>query len=396
MKSVITSLAILFSAACGAQDIQFRNVSVTHLPASVLSNHNTMDVRIGDIDNDGDPDLVLAVEYFKNVILINDGKGNFTDGSDRLPDKTATQNPAPWRYYPYHDSEDVALEDFDNDGDLDIVIVTEDDEINEYYINDGKGYFTDHSTEFPVTGVTNAVIAADFDNDGWTDLMLGNNGQNYYLRNNKGRFEDATADRMPVMEDITQDLEAFDFDQDGDPDVIVGNELDNILLENDGNGFFSDVTGRYIPEEYQENGETREADFADINGDGKVDLYFANVTLFQGMPPVQRMLIWDNNRRKFNDEALLRLGFTDTHSVVDADFADLNSDGAPDLLFQTLEGPRIFINDGQGFFTDRTRQLIPGLSGMGIDVEVYDLNGDGKPDLYFGNFRTSDFYLIQE
>ncbi len=349
-------------------------------------------MRIGDIDNDGDPDMVLAIEFYKNVILINDGKGLFTDGSDRLPDKTGSAEPKPWRYYPYHDSEDVALEDFDRDGDLDILIVTEDDQINEYYLNDGKGYFTDASEQLPVTGVSNAVIAGDFDGDGWIDVLIGNNGQNVYLRNNNGSFIDETSSRLPDRDDITQDLEAFDIDGDGDLDLVVGNERENFLLENDGQGHFRDITVQLLDTSVQENGETREADFADINGDGHVDLYFANVTLFQGMPPVQRMLIWKEG--KFRDETSARLGFTDLHSVVDADFADIDLDGDLDLFFQTLERPRIFINDGKGYFSDQTETLIPGIQGMGIDVEIHDFNGDGKPDFYLGNFRTGDRYFM--
>ncbi len=397
MKRIfLSSLLIVCYSALWSQDLKFINVSTTHLPASVLGNHNSMDIRIGDIDQDGDPDMVLAIEFFKNVILINDGTGKFTDGSDRLPDKVATENPPPWRYYPYHDSEDVALADFDNDGDLDIVIVTEDDEINEYYLNDGKGYFTDVSASFPVTGVSNAVIAGDFDGDGWVDLIIGNNGQNNYLRNKEGTLIDETSGRLPQLEDITQDVEAYDIDRDGDLDLVIGNEKENLLLENDGKGVFRDITKKLLDPAYLENGETREADFADINGDGHIDLYFANANLFQGMPPVQRMLIWDPTTNRFKDETALRLGFTKDHSVIDADFADVDLDGDLDLLFQTLERPRIYLNDGQGFFTDETNQLLPGLTGMGIDVECYDFSGDGKPDLYFGNFRTGDFYFIQE
>ncbi len=185
-------------------------------------------------------------------------------------------------------------------------------------------------------------------------------------------------------------------DKDGDLDLVIGNEKKNYLLENDGTGKFSDITDRFIPEEYQVSGETREADFVDINGDGFVDLYFANVTLFQELPPVQRMLIWHPESNSFVDETLDRLGFSDSHSVVDADFRDIDLDGDVDLVYQTLEKPRIFLNNGSGKFIDMTEELFPKLNAMGIDVEIIDLTGDGKPDLYFGNFRTKDFYLIQK
>lgn len=394
MKSDLLLLcSLLASTACvNAQELAFTNKS-SELPATVRSSNNTMDIRSGDIDNDGDPDLVLAVEFYKNVILLNDGNGNFTNGSDRLPDKKATESPVPWRYYPYHDSEDVALEDFDNDGDLDIIIVTEDDQINEYYLNDGTGHFTDASDQIPVTGISNAVIAADFDGDGWTDIVIGNNGQNYYLKNQQGEWLNETATRLPLRKDITQDVEAVDIDGDGDQDLLIGNEKENYILENDGSGKFTDVTNRLLDPSVQENGETREADAADVDGDGLPDLYFANVTLFQGMPPVQRLLI--NRQGKFQDETAERLGFTDLYSVVDADFEDIDGDGDQDLIFQTLEMPRLYLNDGKGYFTDKT-ELLQGVSGMGIDAEVRDFNGDGRPDIYLGNFRTGDYYFIRK
>jgi hypothetical protein len=394
-KTFITLLFVIGNYFGFSQELKFTDVSRTHLPEVVLGTNNTMDMAVGDIDNDGDSDLVLAVEFYKNVILINDGTGVFTDGSNRLPDKQAIESPAPYKYYPYHDSEDVALADFDQDGDLDILIVTEDDQVNEYYLNDGKGFFTDHFSDLPTTGISNAVIAHDFDNDGWIDVMIGNNGQNVYLKNHEGEFQEETQERLPLREDITQDLEAFDFDQDGDLDVIVGNEEANYLLENDGSGTFKDVTEKYIAAEYQENGETREADFADINGDGLVDLYFANVTLFQGKVSTQRLLIWNKVLKKFVDKTNEGLGFTDDHSVVDADFRDLDLDGDLDLIYQTLEDPAIFLNNGKGKFEDYTERLIPGLTGMGIDVEVADFNRDGLPDIYFGNFRTQDYLLLQ-
>lgn len=393
MKYHLQSLFFIFPSLVFCQELPFFvNLSSQNLPEIVLQPTNTMDMRVGDVNSDGYPDLVLAVEFFKNIILINDGTGKFLDGSHRLPDKKAVLNEDPYPYYPYHDSEDVALEDFDNDGDLDILIVTEDDETNEYYLNDGKGYFDDVSHQLPVKGVSNAVIAHDFDNDGWIDVMIGNNGQNYYLKNDHGKFLNETNGRLPLRNDITQDLEAYDFDKDGDLDLIVANEHENYLLINDGTGKFEDATAKYINKEYR-NGETREADFADINGDGEVDLYFANVHLFQKYEPVQSLLI--NINGEFVDETLDRLGFTDLHSVLDADFVDIDNDGDLDLFYQTFERPRIFLNDGKGYFKDITENTFPELRGMGIDIEVADFNGDGLMDIYFGNFKTGDNLLLQ-
>ena len=363
------------------------------LPSVVRGADNSMDIAVGDIDADQDPDIIIAVEFRKNVILLNDGKGNFLDGSHLLPDPKQTGTSS-FAYHPHHDSEDIALADFDQDGDLDLVFVSEDDQANEYYLNSGKGVFLDHSESFPVTGISNAIVAADFDGDGFTDLIIGNNGQNFYLRNSKGKFVDETATRLPKNSHITQDLVVDDLDEDGDPDVLVGNEQENQVLLNDGMGFFTDATTRYFPASVQESGETRKIAVGDVNTDGEEDLYFANVFMFQQMQPIQRLLIHSNSG--FTDEAQERLGFSNSYSVIDANFADLEADGDQDLLLVTTQGPLLYSNNGKGYFEDITTSTLGRFQVMGVDAAIHDFNGDQKPDIYLGTFRSGDKLFLQD
>ena len=121
----------LMAFHCGsAQEVLFVDVSVTHLPGELPP--TCMDAASGDADGDGDLDLVLAVEYERNALYTNDGRGSFTDASERLPDVA-------------RDSEDVEFTDVDADGDLDLVVVSERDGANELYLNDGSGRFADAS-----------------------------------------------------------------------------------------------------------------------------------------------------------------------------------------------------------------------------------------------------------
>ena len=79
-----------------------------------------MDAAAADFDNDGDWDILIANEHRPNIMLINEGKGKFANESaNRIPQVN-------------HDSEDIGIADFDHDGDLDIVVVSEDDKTNEY------------------------------------------------------------------------------------------------------------------------------------------------------------------------------------------------------------------------------------------------------------------------
>lgn len=393
MRSILLFSILLFGLAFNSEAQRFTEVSSSNLPPIVLNNNNSMDVAVADIDKDGDPDLVIAVEFVKNVILKNDGKGKFSDASNLIPDIESRLDSKPYPYYPYHDSEDIAIADFDKDGDLDIIFVTEDDKMNEYYVNNGKA-FDNHSDDLPFKGISNAIITADLDNDGYPDLIIGNRGQNFYIRNDKGNFIDETTKRLPQIEDITQDVEANDFDQDGDLDLIIANEKENFLLLNDGNGYFKEDTSRYINPKNQKSGESREADFGDLNGDGKPDLFFANVELFQGMSPVQRLLL--QTEEGFQDETMERLGFKDEYSIMDVDMVDIDNDADLDLLFASLTGPMLLLNDGNGYFKDVSKRIFAESKTMGVDIEAADLNGDGKMDIYIGNFRAPDRLLLQD
>ncbi|WP_299117802.1 VCBS repeat-containing protein [uncultured Winogradskyella sp.] len=389
MKQLIVFIIGIYCLNISGQSL--KEVSSTHLPEIAKKPYNSMDASVSDIDADGDLDIVIAVEFYKNIILLNDGKGNFKDGSSRLPDKIAVANTKPYQYYPYHDSEDVMLEDIDKDGMLDILFATEDDKTNELYLQQKDGTFKDVSDKFPVTNVSNALIKGDFDNDGWVDFIVGNNGQNNYLKNSKGILVDDTNKRLPIISDVTQDVEVGDYDNDGDLDVLVGNEDDNRLLQNNGKGVFTDVTEQLFKSGISE--ETREADFADIDNDGDLDIYFANVMMFTKKSPIQRLLINENG--KYTDKGAEQLKFNAVSGLLDADFYDIDNDGDQDLLLGKLDGFSIGMNNGKGVFEEQTNTFLrQPINAIIVDIEVADFNKDGKPDVYLACFRGPDKLLL--
>ncbi|MEL7118014.1 MAG: VCBS repeat-containing protein [Bacteroidota bacterium] len=345
--------------------------------------NNSMDAEVLDLNKDGNLDLILAMEYVQNLVLLGNGEGGFV-AIDTL---FANLN---------FDSEDIAIGDFNADGNMDVVFVSEDNATNEYYQGQDDGSFKNVTDLFPVTGITNGIDASDVDADGDLDLFMGNNGLNFLLINDGlGNFTNEANSRIPTIFDSTQDVEFGDVDNDGDDDILLGNEDSNYLLINDGKGVFEFGS---LPLKVGVIEETREADFADIDGDGYLDIVFANVNFFppQQKDPANRILINDGNGQ-FTDETINRYVGENTYISLDVDFADLDDDGDLDMLIANAFGSpnQIFLNEG-GIFTDETDQFISTTISGGVDVEVADFNNDGKPDIYFGVFDGFDHLLLSK
>lgn len=407
MRSLLHSLSaatlVAVSTGCGSelngvpgpddgpdQTPVFDDVSASNLPTGALTGLS-MDARAADLDRDGDMDIVVANEFGRNILLLNDGTGTFTNASDRFPASS-------------RDSEDVGIADFDRDGNLDVLIVSEDDQVNELYLGDGEGGFVDAGDRIPVTGTSNAVLVAEVNGDDAPDILIGNNGQNVILINDgTGEFVDESGERLPAINDVTQDLELGDVDGDGDLDLLVGNEGPNRLLINDGTGRFSDESDARIPLRDGPE-ETREADFGDIDGDGDLDILFANVAAFvAGADPGNRVLVNDGSG-VFTDGTFTRLPANSNRSF-DGDFFDLDSDGDLDIVTSNTnqlggsapDSPYVvYLNDGSGRFEVGTDSIFPpGTLGKGFDVEAVDVDGDGRLDLYMASRGSADRLLIR-
>lgn len=348
----------------------------------------TMDIAQGDIDGDGQIDLVLAIEFRPNILLLGKHDGSFAAA------------PSGWAPRRNRDSEDASLGDVDGDGDLDLLIVSEDDRIDTYLLNDGNGTFHEADTELPVSGVSNAAILADMDNDGDLDLLIGNNGPNTLLLNDgAGRF-DLDSD-FPGGQDVTQDLEMGDVNGDGWQDIVVANEGIDRLLIALGDGAFKDATEGQLVQDAP--GETRDAALADVDGDGDLDLYLSNVRLFQQHDPQDRLLINDGTGR-FRDETAGRLP-PDSSSTMDTAFADLDGDGDLDAVlahFGDLTGRtwahsvRALLNDGSGHFTDATDLVFPPSAvANGMHVEVLQ-NPRGRPTLLVASRGGPNLLLVPD
>ena len=295
-------------------------------------------VEFGDCDGDGDPDMILAQDYFTApVLLINDGNGFFTDESEsRLPDQRLS-------------SARAQFADVDQDGDLDLA-------------------FCDSGT------------SSRFGSNGRTRLLI-NDGNGFY--------QDETAARMIGGSTMSQqmDLLFFDADNDLDLDMYVGTRSSGStnssrLWTNDGKGFFtSSLTagGDFSVYSY---------DAGDIDGDARLDLIGAN-----GASGNREKLIKNNASGSWSDVTTWispNPGADDN----DSKFLDFDNDGDLDLVIAVLYGSRerMYVNDGTGQFTEDT-SLITSVSDATLDIAVADFTGDGRADIITvqgegGNFQN--------
>ena len=381
MRRTTLALALLLPTPAFAADIRFADATTTHLPAKESVGRNTMDVEAADLDGDGDLDLVTAQEFLPNKLLRNEGGGRFVDASDWLPKLDPKEvQPGP----PGHDTEDVSIADFDGDGVLDLVFVSEDDvklgrkEVHQYY-RGKKGAPFERVLGVLPDSEADAVAHADLTGDGRPELLICGAGQDRLLVNDgKGGFRDETEARLPREAATGQDAEFADVDGDRDLDLVLALEGGHALWTNDGKGRFRDETRERLPF-LGELVEARKVTPVDLDRDGDLDLYFSHVG-WQGRAPQDRLYLNDG-KGLYSDETAKHLP-AESETTADAKFADLDGDGDLDLVRANL-GPLAVWENREGRFVDATTDALPApIAGPGLGVEVADLDGDGTLDLY--------------
>ncbi len=169
-----------------------------------------------------------------------------------------------------------------------------------------------------------------------------------------------------------RDVNFGDLDGDGDLDAFIAANGDNRVLLNDGLGNFAD-TGQAL-------GAARSlgSALADLDGDGDLDAYVANID------PIPDRVYFNNGSGTFTDSGQL-LGPT-TRSA-DVALGDLDGDGdldafVPNATVVDSDGDRVFLNDGNGFFTMTSQSLS---EDSGFAVELGDLDSDGDLDAFTAN-----------
>lgn len=313
-----------------------------------------------DFNRDGSIDLFVTAPA-RNFLYLNDGKGRFNDASDNAGVKLLATGVAPLVF------------DYDNDGDSDVFVSNVGAQVlfENRLVPDGKLEFRDVSQESGVGGVTAigfSAVAGDVNNDGRQDIYV----------TSYNRYGQITPDSW----------------------FRATNGTPNLLFINQPDGTFKEEAKRWGVDDSR---WSYAAAFADVNSDGRVDLYVAN--------DFGEKAMFINQGDKFTDEAKER-GVLDPGNGMGVSFGDYNNDGLLDVhasnmsstagnrilsrlfpnqsakdnvLKKLAAGNNLFENQGGGKFKDVTSEVGGFGGGWAWGGGFIDFDNDGWEDIYTPN-----------
>jgi len=342
-----------------------------------------MGVAAADVDNDGFVDI-YRTGLTEGVLLHNNGNGTFTD----ITAKSGTANKGGWGV-------SAAFVDIDRDGwldlfvgnyllysvegDIDCLSVTGQHDYcppNSYrpqpsklYRNKGDGTFVDITKTALVGGAYGpalGVSTADFDNDGWMDIYVGNDGMpnQLWINQKNGTFKDmaflnGAAVNGQGNSEASMGVDAGDYDNDGDEDIFITNWLAqmNILYQNQGNAVFEDrkaASGLGAPSLAKTGFGTAWLDFDNdswldlMTLNGSVSMIEAQARAKDPFPLKMLNQLFRNLGNGRFEDVSARGG--EPFKLLDvsrgAAFGDIDNDGDEDVVVGTANGPtRLFINN---------------------------------------------------
>lgn len=356
----------------------------------VINYHNTKyiyngaGVAIGDINNDGLPDIYFSSNIYSNKLYLNKGNLQFEDIS-RSADVESSRG----------FKSGVAMVDLNGDGWLDIFVcrTSHPDPAlrnNLVYINNQDGTFTERAAEMGLhdQSYTNQAVFFDYDNDGDLDIYLVNHPIDFdqairvrtrldeqgrrirkispdeqyvsdqlYRNNGDGTFTDVSAEAGIRNQTFGLSAAVIDVNNDGYPDIFVANDFiePDMLYVNNGDGTFTEAFAEYFR---HTSHNSMGSDAADFNNDGLEDLI------------VLDMLPEDNKRQK-----LLA-----TSMVLERYNALVQYGYQHQLMRNVLQ-----LNNGNGSFSDIGELAGVAKTDWSWAALFADFDNDGWKDIFIGN-----------
>ena len=385
-------------------------------------------VAIGDYDNDGFDDIFITA-LGQSHLFHNKGNGTFAD---------VTKAAGLWG--PNEFSTSAAWVDYDRDGKLDLVVsnyvqwsesgdlyCTLDGAHKSYctpesykgtsarlWHNLGRGKFEDATQKagfYDPTSKSLGIAILDYNDDGWPDILIANDTQpnKLYLNKKNGTFEErAISAGIAFSEDgiarAGMGVDAADYDRSGHASLIITNFANQMLslYHNEGNGLFVDEAPR------SDVGRATLVTlgfgcfFFDYDNDGWPDILIADGHIENEIERVQKRVTYAEPPHLFRnlgngkfEETTTKVGpsFAAPKVARGAAFADINNDGALDVLLTTNSGPaHLYRNEGSTNQSLRVKLVGTKSNRDGIGAVVRITAGSDKQDLMM---KSGSSYLSQ-
>ena len=316
-------------------------------------------VEFGDVDGDGDLDIVEATQNGQaNKVFSNDSTGTFTDSGEALGS---------------FDTHGLSLGDLNGDGSIDVFSVVR-SAGNRVYTNDGAGSFTDTAQSLG-TFQSFDVRVGDVDGDGDLDAVVANTiaapgtPNRIYVNDGLGSFSDSG---QMLGTNNSEGVDLGDIDGDGDLDAVfcnytvAGSDPANRIHFNNGPGVFT-ISGQTLG-----SVDTRSAALGDVDGDGDLDVVFGNRAVGNSIYANDGFGVFTDTAQSLGSSRsfYVKLGDLDGDSDLDVVFANENN-----------EANRVYTNAGAGVFS--SFQTLG--NGDSTGVALGDVDADGDLDVTFAN-----------
>ncbi|MBK7483690.1 MAG: T9SS type A sorting domain-containing protein [Flavobacteriales bacterium] len=393
--------AIAAAMLLSAHSQQFSPYKLLNTPVAT----KVQDVVAGDLDHDGDPDVVIGTLSGRVSVFFNEGGGSFssalrlTDGMDRVyqvmlvdldndgdldvtfagwgtPDAGWFENLGGRSFGPMQTLVDdfqantacsLTWADVDEDGDLDLFLTSYINDVVAYYRNNGNQGFGPREVS---AGCAQAWVceAADMDGDGHIDIVTAGDGVSWRDSQN-GQFMGQLPYNGGYIATDLSDVRGMVLKDDGDgfPDIYVSEPSNDRVLRYSNNG-----TGNYSIWGTMTEFATNVADvgalrLVDLNGDGNMEI----VAACSG----------DHTIRILSGGGFSGTVVSGVMGASGMAVADFNGDGYPDLVTAAANAGQVAVYAGNGTYQFTFLGTLNEVAGPVPDVAIVDVDGDGLNDI---------------